>query len=219
MSGVPMECKERALSLPERAKNVTVTSPEECLFAEEMLAECRAMELEIHAAFDPIVERAFAAHKSAVAQLKKYIEPIEAGRKAIKGKIAAYRNEAERARLQAQMQAQAEARRIAEERALAEAIQAEADGDIATANAIMEEPVYVPPVIVQRTAPPATRLSAERSTWRAEEVDLMELIRAVASGSQPASLLMGNMIAINARARTDKHRFCLPGFRAVEMRA
>ena len=210
------EVEQKALSVPDQAKALTVTSNEQYEQGEGLLTICKQLETEIHAAFDGIVEKAHQAHKEAVAQRSKYLMPIEEGRKILKQKMIAYQSDQELKRFKEQQRLEAEARKRAEDEALAAAVQAEAEGDKETAEAILAEPVQVAPVVAQRTAPAASRLSAGRSVWSAEVVSLLALVKAIAAGTQPITLIEANMTALNGRARSDKNYLSIPGVRAVE---
>lgn len=210
------DVKQVALSVPDQAKAFTVSNNDDYTAGESLLATCKQIENEIHATFDPIVDKAHQAHKEAVAQRKKYLDPIEDGRRILKGKMIAYQSEQERKQREEQARLEAEARKRAEDEALALAAQAEAEGDKETAEAIIAEPVQVAPVVVPRTAPAASRLSAGRSVWSAEVVSLMALVKAVAEGKQPITLIQANETALNGMARSLKSAMNIQGVRAVE---
>ena len=52
-------------------------------------------------------------------------------------------------------------------------------------------------------------------SWSAEVDDLMALVVAVASRTQPITLLLPNTVALNQMARALKGAMALPGVRAV----
>lgn len=210
------DAKQVALTVPEQAKALTVATLEQYQEGESLLATCKQIETEIHATFDPIVDKAHQAHKEAVAQRKKYLDPIENGRRILKDKMIAFRDEEERKQKEEQARLDAEARKRAEDEQLALAAQLEAEGDKETANAIIAEPVQVAPVAVQKTAPAASRLSAGRSVWSAEVVSLLSLVKAIAEGKQPITLIEPNMTALNGMARSLKGALAIPGVKAVE---
>ena len=210
------EIEEKALSVPDQAKALTVTTNEQYAEGEALLMLCKVLETEVHETFDGIVEKAHQAHKEAVAQRKKYLDPIEDGRRILKGKMIAYQSEQERKQREEQARLEAEARKRAEDEALALAAQAEAEGDKETAEAIIAEPVQVAPVVAPKIAPQASRLSAGRSVWSAEVVSLMALVKAIADGKQPITLIEPNMTALNGMARSLKGSMVIPGCRAIE---
>lgn len=205
------QVEQKALSVPDQAKALTVASNDDFLKGETLLATCKQLETEIHSAFDPIVEKAHQAHKEAVAQRKRYLDPIEEGRRILKGKMITYTQEQERIRREEQARLEAEARKRAEDEALALAAQAEAEGDKETAEAIISEPVQVAPVVVQKTAPAPSRLSAGRTIWYAEVTDLKTLCKAIVEGKQPVTLIEANMVSLNKMATALKGSMSIPG--------
>ena len=70
--------------------------------------------------------------------------------------------------------------------------------------------VAPPPVV--RAAPKVAGI-AIRTTWHAEVVNLLELVRAVAAGKAPLALLLPNLPAINAQARSLKGEARIAGVR------
>jgi membrane peptidoglycan carboxypeptidase len=70
-------------------------------------------------------------------------------------------------------------------------------------------PVIAAPV--QKTAGISTR-----SNWTAEVVDLMELVKAVAAGTHPLSLLQADTAKLTQMAKALKSELNIPGVRAVE---
>ena len=174
------------------------------------------LEDEIFAYLDPARERSYRDYQYHKKRLDDAITPVQEARKIIKGTCMAFDAAQERLRREEQLRLEAEARKRADEQALAEALAAEQSGDKELAEQIIEEPVYVPPVTVARTAPAPSRLSAGRSVWAAEVTSLMALVKAVAEGKQPISLLEPNMPVLNGLARSLKSTWVCPGVRAVE---
>lgn len=209
--------EQKALSIPDQAKSLTVTNNDEYLQGESLLLSCKQLETEIHEAFDPIVDKAHKAHKEAVAQRTKYLTPIEEGRKILKSKMINFQDEQEKIRREEQRLLEEEARKRAEEEALALAVEAEQTGDKELAAAILEQPVDVAPIMAQKVAPAASRLSAGRSVWSGEVVNLMALVKAVASGQQPLAYLEASKTALSVAAKL-KTSCNIPGLKATERR-
>jgi hypothetical protein len=120
---------------------------------------------------------------------------------------------------------QEERRRIAEAEARAEAererlkLQRQADaarkkGNEDKAEDLEDRAASVPVPIVTVEKPSVSGV-ATRTTWRAEVVDMLELVKACAEGRQPLSLLEPNMVILNAQARALKRELTIPGVRAV----
>lgn len=104
----------------------------------------KALKKEIDETFDPIISKAFSAHKEAVAQKKKHYEPLEAAERQIKQKMGAYLDEQERLRRIEEQKQREEAERQ-RQAAIAKADKRIADlmaksGDLATQiNALESE--------------------------------------------------------------------------------
>jgi hypothetical protein len=59
------------------------------------------------------------------------------------------------------------------------------------------------------------KLRTDGGPWRAEVVDLMALVQAVASGSVPLSALQANQPFLDQEAARDQQALALPGVRPV----
>ena len=126
--------------------------------------------------------------------------------------------QAEAARLaEENHKAMAEARRKAEDAALAEAAALEAEGDTEGAEAILEAPV-IATVVPIREAPKAAGVSF-RTNWKARVVDPMALLRAVVAGKVPAAAVSVNEAWLNQYARATKGEVPVPGVEFVAERA
>jgi len=201
--------EDRAVSVPQQAQAFTVASNADMLRADELLITWRTLEAEVHEAFDGIVDKAHQAHKEAVAQRKRYLEPIEQGRAILKPKMAEWNKEQERIRQEEQRKAEEAARKRAEDEALEMAALAEKVGDNALADAIMEQPITPMPVFVPKLSPKTATRFQER--WYAECVDIKALCRAIADGKQPIALIEPNMVALNKLAGALKGSMQIPG--------
>ena len=162
--------RKDAIMLQERAQAFLVESEEDNLAAGKFLLAVREMRRKVKAAFDPIVEAAHAAHKTAVAKRKEYLEPVERAERTVKRSIAAYL-EAERRRREEEHRRRVAAEiKAAEDRRLEEAAALEAQGMGHEAEAILEEPaepVWVEPV----EAPAAAKGVSARRDFDFEVVD------------------------------------------------
>jgi hypothetical protein len=142
---------------------------------------------------------------------------------------AAAQRERERLEREAAALAAAEQRRLqteAEDRRLQEAAQLEAAGDRAGAERLIAAPVAAPlvspaPVFAPRppvAAPPKVEGVSFRDAYHAEVVDLMALVKAVAAGQAPLTLLQVNTTALNGLARSLKGALVIPGVKVVSDR-
>lgn len=180
----------------------------------EAVRRLRAGEKGIQDHFAKSIKDAHAAHKSILSAVAALTGPIAEARSIFDQKTARYES-AERIKAQEEARRlQEEARRAEEERTLMDAINAEADGDNAAAEAILAEPVSAPVVIVAPQIAKVAGLS-EQTRWSAEVTDLARLVSHVAKHPELINLLVPNDTALNALARAQQAALAIPGVRAV----
>lgn len=206
------ELEGQALTWPERAREVSIATEADYEAAAELLTAIKALRGKIAESYDPIIKAAHRAHKEAVSAKKKVEEPLAEAEREIKGRMAAWYEEQERQRREEQRRLEEEARRREEDERLAEAEALEAAGDSDGAERALSEES---PVLATAPAPPPPRAKgvAMRETWSAEVVDLMALVRAVADGTAPATLVQANTTALNGMARSLRGDMKVPGVR------
>jgi len=183
--------------------------------AGETWKELTGLEKRIKAYWEDDVETARNLHKSLVAKRDAMLVPVGEQKNALRLGMKTFEDEQERARRAAQAAAEAEARRIAEEAALARAVALEAGGNKAAAEAVMAAPVVPAPVVVEKTVP-AGFGGATRRTWGAEVFDKLALVKAVAEGKAPLEAVEASGPVLNGMARALKGALSIPGVRAVE---
>lgn len=158
---------------------------------------------------DPIVEAAHRAHKVAVEQRKKLLEPAQTAERIVKGEMAAF-DQAERARVaEAQRRAEAERRRLEDEERLRNATQLEAAGKSAQAEAALVAPVTVP----MFTPPVQAVTKAEGVSFREDwgfEIEDAALI--------PREYLIPDEKKIGALVRALKEQTRIPGVKVISRR-
>lgn len=162
--------------------------------------------------------------------------------KALKDGMSAYLDEQERNRREQEeaarrarededrrVAAEAEAARQAAEEAARQAAaaatpeeQAQAQAALDRASAKVEETAQAQVVVATMPAPiiadhaPKVAGIARKTTWRGECHDFMALVKAVAAGQAPITLLELNQSALNQMARALKTTMAYPGCKAVE---
>jgi len=205
------ELEVKAQSLEGEARALVIVNQADYLAADRFGRAAKALLAEIDAAFDPIIEAAHKSHKTAIEQKKKQAAPVEAVKKIVADKMGAwYRAEQARA-AEERRKAEAEARRVAEEEALARALELEAQGMPEAADVALAEPV-VERVHVEEA--PKIEGVSYRETWSAEVLDFPALVRAVAEGKASYAYLLPNDTALNAQARIEKSALNIPGVKA-----
>ena len=215
------EAEQRALALPEKADHIRIMDADTFKEAAEFTLTLRAIKKEIDNTFDPIVKKAHEAHKEAVAQKKKVLEPVEQAQKIIDGKIGEFHAEQERLRRaeeeRLRKEAEEQARKEEEERRLEEASRLEQEGNSEMAEALLEAPLAPPVVVIPKIETQAPKVDGLSVTkiYKGEVVNLAQLIQAVAQGRAPIGLLEVNQTALNGMARALKEAFSVPGCRVV----
>lgn len=195
------EIFERALSVPDRAKLIIISDNHTLEQAGDILVVIKGLRKEVDAAFDPIISKAHAAHKEAVAQKKRADAPLVEAEGYLKPQISRYYDEQERIRLEAERQAQAEARKLAEEEQLRAAEEAEAAGDKEEAEAILEEPTVAPVVVIPKAVPKVEGIS-QRTVWKFRIKDEEKI---------PRKYMMPDKAAIGKVATGLKSKANIPG--------
>lgn len=208
------QIEESADALTERSQGLTVTDATTYKVAATFLLDIKAYRKQLGETFDPIISKAHAAHREAIAQKKKHEGPAIEAEGIVKGRMLEWQRE-EQARAQAEArQAEEAARQRAEEEQLAAAEAAEKAGDAAAAEAIISEPPVVAPIVARPAAPKVEGIST-RENWSAEVTDITALICAIAEGKAPTTVVTPNMSALNGLARSMKNELSIPGVRAV----
>lgn len=211
------ELELAAQSLAERATAYQIVSAEDAERAlvwlrDEIVPRRKAVE----AWFAPFKQRAHDAHRALCEEEKRILALIPEA--LIRQKVGAYQAAQRRQREQAEREAAAEARRLAEIAQAAAFDAAVAAGDDRTAEAILEAPappIAVAPVTV--AAPVAVAGISQRTTWAAEVTDFAALVRWVAeSPAERQQYVAPVMPALNGVAKRLKSALAIPGVRAVE---
>lgn len=210
------ELEQRALSLPEQARALTITDDASFGVAAEQLKGIVTLRREITEHHAPLKQAAWDSHRAIVAAEKKLLDPVAEAESIIKRAIATYTEEQQRIAAEAERQARIEAERRTEEERLAAAVEAVEQGaSEAEAQAIYEMPVAVPYVAPTRSVPRIAGISTP-VTYAAEALDIKLLCKSIAEGTTPAHFVTPNMTAINQQARAMRESFNVPGCRAVK---
>jgi hypothetical protein len=160
------EVEEKALSVIDRANAIKITDNETYLKAGELWKIIKDMIKEVEDSFNPIVDSAFKAHRKAIEQRDKYLDPLKNAYKGVKNLMSFYEAEQEKIRLAEQRRFEEEARKAEEERRLLEAIEAEQEGDKEVAEQILQEPTFVPPMVLPKATPKIQGGPTYRTVWK-----------------------------------------------------
>ncbi len=159
-----MEVEKKALSMVDRAKGLTITSNEEFAVADGFCVALKELEKEIIDHHKDVKEKAWEAHKAAVAAEKKALEPVQEARRIAKGKMGEWHEEQERKRREEEDRLRREAKKKADDEAIAAAAKAEANGDKKQAEAILNTPAQPAPVVLPKATPKTT--TTFRTVWK-----------------------------------------------------
>ena len=252
------ELQVQAQTLIQKAQALQVVDQQSYAVATEFISGCDALVKKAESEIRPSVEKAHSAWKSVLGLLQSITKPAtDAGQiareKAARWKVEQDRlakqeqlrreeaarqahlrelqeAEAERQRLQrlADQEREAQAKAAAAEQAAQIAYAAQQGASQAELEAIVAEPldvpppvqVYVPPPKFVPPPPPPKPVSVAgettRTTWKAEVQDVQKLIAAVAAGSVPIAVLEVNMTMLNKLVAVSKDQTNIPGVRAYE---
>lgn len=234
------EAAERssALILETRQRAAAITDTASYQAAADLSANIKRAIKHLEAVGGPLVKKTWDAYKEAKGLLDARLRPYQEAETIIKNGLRTYddRIAAEQAAIEAENQRRAREhaekvwqeeqaaakRKRDEDEALAKAMKAEEAGNKAKADAILETiqptpppapPPPPPPVQVAPLRPAAAGVSY-RDNWKAEVVDLMALVKAVASGQASIDYLMPNNAMLNSLAKSKKETMAVPGVKA-----
>jgi hypothetical protein len=154
-----------ALSVPDQAKQITIKTQEDYSRAGEMILTIKAIRKKITDTFKPIKQKMDAAKAEVLNQEKAADAPLKEAEAWLSPQIIAWNQEQERIRRAEEDRLREEARKREEDDRLAAAIQAEQSGQEDVAEEIMDEPVYVPPVVLPKSTPKVVGMSI-RENWK-----------------------------------------------------
>lgn len=150
--------------LVQKANAMTIASQADLELGANFLREIKTAQARVADLFDPPIQAAHKSHKAAIAAKHTVAEPLREAERALKGKIGTYQQEEEQKRRKLEAELRAKAQREEEERRLEEAARLEKDGRQEEAEALIEEPVPAPVVVVPKPAAPAG--VSTRKVWR-----------------------------------------------------
>lgn len=206
------EIEKQSTALITQVKQLKIAGNDDRLLAEDLVQALKKMEDARFADLDDSRKRAYENYQYHKKRLSDAIDPLIEARKILKGKCIMWDDEQERLRREEQRQREAEARKLAEAEALEMAILAEAAGEITEAEAIINAPISTPAtIIIPKSVPSASRLTAGREIWFAEIVDFEKLVKAAAEGKESITLLLPNTKELDSMAKNRKQAMKVTG--------
>ena len=159
------ELEERALSVPERAGALAIVDAASYTRGAELLLQVKELRGEVADTFDPLIEKAHAAHKAAIEQKKKFDGPLAGAESGLKRKLGHFDAEQERLRRLREVELDAEAAQARDIARIQEAAALEAAGEIEAAAELLAAPVFAAPVVLAKTTPTVAGVST-REIWK-----------------------------------------------------
>lgn len=184
----------------EAARALVVSTTADFKAADGFCVTLKGIEKQIDDTFDHLIEGAHKQHKALVAEKKKHSEPIIEARKIAKQKMAAYQEAEEQARRAEEARLREIERKRAEDEALRQAAEAENSGDMATAEAIIQAPVEVAPVVLPKAVPKAATTIRKAYKFRVTNAALI-----------PREYLTPDLTKIGGVVRATQGTVAIPG--------
>lgn len=156
----------KAITIIEQGKTIIINNADSYKAAGETWIAIRGIMKQVDESFDPIISKAHQAHKEAVAQKAKIYDPLKAVYILVKKLMSDWDSKQEALRLAEERRLREIARKAEEERILQEAIEAVANGYEGEAEIILEEPVWVPPIIIEKEVPKVSGGPVYRTIWK-----------------------------------------------------
>jgi hypothetical protein len=186
-----------------QAHQLTVDTPEDYEMACSFLTLVATRKKQVGETFDPIVQKAHATWKEAIAQREKFINPLLEAESYVKAKVTTWRMEEERKRRAEEDRLSEIARNEREEAAIAEATQLEANGEKELAAMVLEDAASAPaPVVIAPPTVPKQEGIAKKTTWK---------FRIVNAALIPRELMSPDEVKIGAIVRSQKNLAKIPG--------
>ena len=199
--------------LIERANSLVVESMESHGQALEGYKVLKLTVKKVKQHYEPTRSALDTAKKELLRARDSLIEPIETAMKIVSSKAAVYEKEEQRKAQEAARVAEETERKRLEEETLRRAEEAEAAGNDALAESIINKPVNVVVEKVETETATVKGVSA-RKKYHAEVFDLAALLR-YANETGDIDLVEANLVTLNARARAQKELMQIPGVRVI----
>lgn len=225
MNNTPKEVPSQAVALSIQAENmlsiareVKITSVVEYQGAASQLKTIKAKAKELEETRKGITSPMDEAKKRVMDFFRAPLQFLSDAEQIIKRGMIAYDLEQEKKRREEEALLRELARKEQERLEKAadkKATKAEGKGEIEKADEIRNNVPIIPMPILPAGTPKISGIT-KRTVWSGTVIDKMALIRAVAAGQAPASLLDINTTVLNQMARALRGEMAYPGVKAVE---
>ena len=197
------EQRPEAPAALEKARAIVISTVEDYKIADLEQMGLQKLEKAIVDDFRDPKKKASEAHKAICAQEAKHLESVQEARKLYKQKMSSWQDAQEILRLEEERKLREQARRLEEDRQIAEAELAENAGDKESAQAILEQPVVTPPVVLPKAVPKSATLIRKIKKYRVTDpskvkrefliLDESKIGQIVRSMGKPAEGIVGGI--------------------------
>jgi len=207
-----MELEQKSIAIDEQARAIIVKTQEQYDIANNFIVTVKDLQKEIKDTFAPMKKKASDAHKEIVSQETKHLEPLLKAEVFIKSKMMTYLHNQEAIRQEQERKLQVEAEKRRQE-ALAKAEVAREAGKETKAEKYEDKAAQIVAPILAPTVDKGNAII--KKLWRAEVYDLTALVKAVAEGKVPITVLEANSVILNNMAKTFKDTMSFPGVKFI----
>ncbi len=201
------EISKEITAVQQSTTSLIVTDNGSYSQAGDMLLAIKKVSKNIENYFKPLKDASHKAWKQICNRENEELEKLKPSLEHLNKQMTNWNVEQEKIRQAEEERLGIEALKAEEERRLAEALQAEKEGDKEEAEAIINEPVFVPPPIVEKTVPKQAGLTMTTTwKWRLKDINLV-----------PRQYLQVNEVAVNAAVRSLKSAANIAGIEPYEV--
>lgn len=197
------ELEKGVTDVTTKALTLKVISVETYQMAGEILLLHKDMEKKIQEYFKPLKSKAHDSWKAICNAENQELGKLQPGVSHLSREMSDYNISQEKTRKAEEERLRLEALKREEEERLQAAIEAEREGNKEEAEAILTEPVYIPPPIVPKTVPKVSGLT-QKETWDFE---------IIAEKLIPRKYMQPNLVAIRAAVTSLKGKTEISGVR------
>jgi len=213
MEGQTTEIEPRALGLLTNAQHLVVGDDETRLAAGSLLKMIKGLQKEVKADREPERIAAQQALDAIRNGRNRHLKPLEQGEEIIKQKVLDYEEAEEKKRQEEEDRINAQLQAEEDERRLKEAAELEELGGDEEAQAVLDAPTVTTPVFIPKSTP---KVEGQHTTLHFKcriphttpdgngPYSLMPLIKAVAEGKAPLGYLSFNVVAANQEVKRIK---------------
>ncbi len=214
--------EEQGVDLLSHAESIMIVDDITRELAVEFTTKARGVLKAIEAEFRPDIQKAHELHKSLNERLKTLGEPFKEAKRIVDAEIT--RDYLEQEKIREQLQRDADEKAEKERKAQEVELQTEAEeaieqGDMETAEELLDTQIETAPVVPVAEAPKTTRTASGTTTVKKDiavaVADKMVVIKAVADGHLPDTLLDVNLGTAKRYAKASG-LILMTGFRITE---